>query len=188
MPDFLLRVWTEETRYGSTPYRVTAATLAEACKLLSAQCHGTGAPATSDEIQAIGNVTPPEVTNLRDGLTLIEANGGKLRDLIGLPTGASRFGEPLSAADDQRLWHSGWTNELRADRDAVDHWLPKQGPLFGNARLAIIRLTEGERAAGHDYRVLPITAMEGTAPDNFIHAAVLGHSLTGPGETLAAVL
>ncbi len=188
MPDFLLRVWTEETRYGSAPYRVTADTLAQACKLLSAACHGTDAPATSDQIQAIGNVTPPEVTSLRDGLILIDEDGRGLRYLIGLPTGACRFGEPLSAADDQRTWHSGYTDELRADRNAIDHWLPKQGPLFGDARLAIIRLTEGERPAGHDYRVLPITEAEGDAPDNFIRAVLLGHSLLGPGETLAAVL
>ena len=110
LPTFMLRIWREETNFGARDYDVTAPTLSEAAaKLLSAQheAQHDGRPVTHPHITPhhpwgapqVQVLDPSETNDYEYGVTLIADNGDRVRDLIGVPTGAAREGQPLCGED-----------------------------------------------------------------------------------------
>lgn len=106
MPDFFLRTWSEQVLFDCNDYCVTADTLEDAVEQLQELQE---AAQNSDEWQrapvnirplngmpgVVAVLDPEEVVEGYDGVTLIDENGKRVRDLDGVPTGCVQLGEPL---------------------------------------------------------------------------------------------
>ncbi len=109
MPDFMLRIWAEQTLFDSNEYKVTAESLEAAVELLNEQqelADDRGRIHTHPAIQRhrhgvfydeIVPLDPEEVVDGTAGVTLVHADGQRLRDLEGVPTCCVQLGEPLDA-------------------------------------------------------------------------------------------
>lgn len=110
MPDFRLRIWAEQTLFDCRDYVVTADTLEAAVTRLQdvqEDADSMGEHVDAKDISSaergrmdeVVSLDPSEVIDGDNGVTLIDDKGDRLRDLIGLPTGCERLGEPLHAVE-----------------------------------------------------------------------------------------
>lgn len=106
MPKYHLRSWAEQTLLACRDYTVTADTLEAACELMRDQQQEADendgpiehpAITTLDEgrLSGIVMLDPKEVVDGASGITLIDEEGERVRDLIGVPTTCVQLGEPL---------------------------------------------------------------------------------------------
>jgi hypothetical protein len=106
MPEFHLRIWAEQTLFDCNDYTVTAETLRDAVAALREvqnSADGYGTKRAHPDIRGLEDwnedrvlvLDPEEVVDGKNGVTLIDATGVRVRDLIGLPTGCVQLGEPL---------------------------------------------------------------------------------------------
>jgi hypothetical protein len=110
MPKFRLRSWAEQTLFDCRDYVVTADTLADAVELLQEIQeradyagnhieHDAIASAERGRIDGVAPLDPSEVADGCDGVTLIDAAGDRVRDLVGVPIGCVQLGEPIDGAE-----------------------------------------------------------------------------------------
>lgn len=118
MPQFLLRAWAERLLFDCRDYRVTADTLGEAAELLiqanenvQESSHSKRFPGIVarelGHMDAVRILEPCESVEAYAGITEVDENGDRLRDLLGVPTGCVRLGEPLEpdpVVAAPRLW------------------------------------------------------------------------------------
>lgn len=110
MPQYNLRSWSEQTLFDCRDYIVTADTLADAVELLEQiqeDADGADSPIENPAIEAMGNyqldevcpLDPQDIVDGAGGITLLDDKGERVRDLVSVPTGCARLGEPLEAAE-----------------------------------------------------------------------------------------
>lgn len=103
MPEFRLRLWAEQTLFDCRDFVVTADTLEAATKQLlllhDAVEFGDDKVTLPDNIEAGTNemiaLDPEEVVDGTVGVTLLNDDDERLRDLVNVPTCCVRLGEPL---------------------------------------------------------------------------------------------
>lgn len=106
MPEFRLRIWQEQILFDCADYLVTADSLSDAVALLEQQQEYatledrdvvTPGIVSADQrgLNEVRPLDPQEVVDGASGVTLIDEKGGRLRDLVGVPTGCAQLGEPV---------------------------------------------------------------------------------------------
>jgi hypothetical protein len=106
MAEFLLRVWAEQVLFDCRDYRVEADTLEAAVELLhelqekadwgsEAIRHDAVSARESYHLDEVMPLDPQEVVDGASGMTLVDEEGNRVRDLDGVPTGCVQLGEPL---------------------------------------------------------------------------------------------
>lgn len=106
---FLLRSWAEQTLFDCQDYEVEADSLEAAAELLAEQQemadsegggieHASIRNAFRNAYRGFDTITPLDPNDIAEGgcgITLIDARGNRVRDLVGVPTGCVQLGEPL---------------------------------------------------------------------------------------------
>lgn len=107
MAEFHIRVWAEQTLIASSDYIVTADTLEQAAKLLrdvQDDADHSGGPVEHAAVRSaepyasfddVSPLDPHEVAGSVTGLTLIDGEGKRVRDLLGVPSGCEKMGDQL---------------------------------------------------------------------------------------------
>src|SRR5689334_24677298 len=106
MTKFLLRSWAEQTMFACREYAVEADSLKQAVALLHAmqeRANETEKDLHDERVVAIEEydgdevrmLDPEQIEYAQDGITLIDESGERVRDLLGVPSGCDRLGEPL---------------------------------------------------------------------------------------------
>jgi hypothetical protein len=110
MPKYNLRSWAEQTLFDCRDYVVTADSLADAVALLEqiqedAEYgdkrieHPAIVAFDKYQLDGVGTLDPCDVIDGSGGITLLDPKGERARDLIGVPSGCVRLGEPLEPAE-----------------------------------------------------------------------------------------
>lgn len=110
MPEFRLRIWTEQILFDSHDYVVTAESLEGAVSRLQDIQEAVDFESRDRSIEGIDSVEdgflngvtpldPSDIVGGYGGVCLIDEQSDRVRDLIGVPTGCDRLGEPLTPVD-----------------------------------------------------------------------------------------
>jgi hypothetical protein len=164
MPKYNLRSWAEQTLFDSRDYIVTADSLAEAVELLEQVQedaeygdkrieHSAIVAFDKYQLDGVGVLDPCDVIDGSGGITLLDRKGERARDLIGVPTGCVRLGEPLEPAElepaELEPADDGKARLIEASRALLAWGCEHTGPRQANSpHDLLVELQAALRAAG----------------------------------------
>ncbi len=104
---YAIRVWAEQTLFACCDYWVEADTPEQAAilarDLTDEASNSNGGWAADARVTSfgpghydvVGELDPEEIVDSFQGVTLLDDDGNRVRDMIGVPTGCAQLGEPI---------------------------------------------------------------------------------------------